>query len=389
MSKKIKVGVLGLRGIPRVLGGIETHCENLYPRLARKGLEIVLFSRKPYVDPGRRAYRGVRLRGLPCLKNKYLETYFHTLLGVLAARLERVDLLHLHAVGPGLFVPLARLLGMKVVFTHHGFDYQRKKWSLPARWILKAGEFLACTFAHSVIAVADYLGKHLEEEYRRPVHCLPNGVVMPSGRASESGLLGKYGLEANRYILALGRFVPEKGFHDLIQAYEKFQAFGERTQSVKLVIAGRADHQDQYSRMLRERAGKNVVFTGFIFGASLRAVFRQARLFVIPSYHEGLPLVLLEALSFGVPALASDIPAHREIPLEPERYFRPGDIDALAKKMREFVFQTNNVRKKKQRIAMVKKRYNWENNAKQTYAIYQDTLNSNHGLPSESGTHSF
>jgi glycosyltransferase involved in cell wall biosynthesis len=373
MKKTYKIGVLGLRGIPQVMGGIETHCENLYPLLNQKDIEIILFARKPYVNPRFKEYKGVKLYVLPCIKNKYLETYFHTLLGVWVAWLQSIDLLHIHAIGPGMFVPLARLLGMKVVFTHHGFDYQRKKWNRLAKWILKAGEFLACTCAHSVIAVADYIGESIQVRFKRQVHCLPNGVAAPSGQYAPE-ILAKYGLTKNKYIFALGRFVPEKGFHDLVQAYGKLLSLDEKMRGIKLVIAGRADHHDQYSKTLLDFADENIIFTDFTSGAALHAIFSQARLFVIPSYHEGLPLALLEALSFGISSLASDIPAHLEIHLDRERYFKPGDINTLIKKMKKYCFKTNSAQQKSKGLRLIKSRYNWGKNAEQTYSIYKRLL---------------
>ncbi|MDD5065732.1 MAG: glycosyltransferase family 4 protein [bacterium] len=372
-KKAYKIAVVGLRGIPHVMGGIETHCENLYPFLVRKEIELTIFTRKSYINPLIKEYKGIKLHVLPCIKNKYFESYFHTFAGVLTAWLKKVDLLHIHAIGPGLFVPLARLLGMKVVFTHHGPDYNRLKWNKFAKLILMAGEFFACTSAHAVITVAKYIDESIQSRFKRQTYNLPNGVIVKPGN-HDRNILKKFGLMKNKYIFALGRFVPEKGFHDLIRAYRRFLSLNKNNKGIKLVIAGRADHNDNYSKTLLDSADENIVFTGFISDLTLRTIFSQAGLFVIPSYHEGLPLALLEALSYGLSSIASDIPPHHEIGLDKERYFKPGDIDALSAKMSQFCFKKLPAHQKKKEIFLIKKNYNWEKIAEKTYLIYLNLL---------------
>lgn len=177
---RLKITVLGTRGFPNVQGGIEEHCRNLYPGLAKQECEVIVFTRKPYVDTTISTYEGVQLIPLPCLKNKFLESFLHTFYGVFAAKKVHPDILHIHAIGPSLFIPLARLLGMKVVMTNHGHDYQRKKWGKLAKGILKLGESLGSRWANGIICVSESIAENIRGKYNRNVTVIPNGVTLPA-----------------------------------------------------------------------------------------------------------------------------------------------------------------------------------------------------------------
>lgn len=362
----MKIIVLGTRGFPSVQGGVESHCENLYPRLAGLGCDVTVITRRPYVDPGVISHRGVRLIPLDCPRNKFLEAIVHTFKGVLLARKMGCDILHIHAVGPSLLVPLARLLGLKVVMTHHGPDYERKKWNWIAKAVLKAGEWGGCVFANAIIAISRTIAGHIKRKYGREAVVIPNGVAVAQ-RLETDGALNQFGLEKGKYVLAVGRFVPEKGFHDLLEAWRAVAVAGW-----KLVIVGGADHEDDYSRRLKEQAAgfENVVLTGRLTGLPLKELYTHAGLFVLPSYYEGLPIVLLEAMSYGLSCVVSDIPANREVALEDRRYFRPGDIDGMAKVIREFLHRPLTAQEKSSQIKEVAEKYNWDTIAEETLKVY-------------------
>ncbi|MDR4507110.1 MAG: glycosyltransferase family 4 protein [Candidatus Brocadiaceae bacterium] len=377
--KKLKIAVLGIRGFPHVQGGVEVHCQNLYPHLVHNGYEVIVFTRKPYVDPSINAYRGVKLIPLPCLKNKFFETFLHTFIGIFVVRKYFPDILHIHAIGPALFVPLARLLGLKVVMTTHGPDYQREKWGKLAKIILKLGERLGSTWANQVICISEPIARGIREKYNREVTVIPNGVTVQKISKKEDALR-KYGLEKGMYLLAVGRFVPEKGFHDLIDAFNLFQTLYSQgaAEKWKLVIIGRADHEDKYSLELQEKARKNssIILTGFLTGEPLQELSGNAGLFVIPSYYEGLPIVLLEAMSYGLSCIASDIPANRNVALPENRFFRAGDSKALALKIKEFVDEPLTEDEIRKQIHMITEVYNWEVIAKKTEKVYVQAANA-------------
>jgi glycosyltransferase involved in cell wall biosynthesis len=244
------------------------------------------------------------------------------------------DLLHLQGIGPGLLTPFAKVLGMKVVVTYHSKNYQHRKWSRFARVMLKFGEWSAVTYADRVIAVSRSLATDLRRRFPRAaakVHFIPNGAnhIIKGAAAivAREECLSKYCLTQGKYVIAVGRLVPEKGFHDLIAAFKVSES------SLKLVIVGDADHKDDYSESLRREAGEAVIFTGFVGHDTLRSLLESASLFVLPSYNEGLPIAALEAAVLRVPILLSDIEPNRDLGLEAENYFKVGNVDELKNKL--------------------------------------------------------
>lgn len=371
----MKIAVLGTRGFPNVQGGVEAHCENLYPRLAALGCEVAVFTRARYVDLSIQEFKGVKLIPLTCPRNKFLEALGHTFKGVFAAKKLRPDILHIHAAGPSLFTPLARILGMKVVITSHGPEHERKKWAGFPSYVLRLAEYLSCSWSNRIISVSESNAGRLSKKYHREVALLPNGVQIPE-IADTDAALRQYGLEKGKYILSVGRFVPEKGLDTLVEA---FALIGREQTPLgwKLVIAGQADHEDKYSRELKlnvaqkVKEGIPIILTGFLAGLPLAELYSQAGLFVLPSYYEGLPIALLEAMSYGLSCVVSDIPANREVGLPQERYFKPGDVDALAMKLRQFSKLPLSPQEKQTQRSMVTGRYNWDTIAAKTLRVYQ------------------
>jgi glycosyltransferase involved in cell wall biosynthesis len=379
----LRIAVTGTRGFPGVQGGVESHCEKLYTRLSEKGCRITVFTRTPYVAPDRLFFNKVRLIPLSCPKNKFFEAIVHTVKSIFRATKLDIDVLHIHAIGPSLLTPLARMLGMKVVVTNHGPDYERKKWALPARIFLKFCEMVGCLTANQIIAIADHIAKNIKKKWGREAAVIPNGVEIPQ-RADTEEILKKYGLSKNGYILSVGRFVPEKGFDDLIAAFNLFRDFKNRkttdsksslTQeaNMKLVIVGDADHADSYSRNLKKRAENNrdIILTGFLKGKPLGELYTHAGLFVIPSHHEGLPIVLLEAMSYGLSCIASNIPANQNVKLADNRFFEVGNIHSLEEKIRAFIGEPIGKEEREEQMKMIAEHYDWSRIADETLKVYE------------------
>lgn len=368
----MKICVVGLRGIPEVMGGVEKHCEQLYPRMATldDGLNIQIIGRSAYLKGKPKPPDGIEVISLWSLRNKYLEAVLHTFLAILYARfVTRADLVHIHAIGPGLFAPMARLLGMKVLFTHHGTAYHWQKWNRFAKWLLRMGERNALRWSQAAIVVSASLCTTLKKQYPAHAHKMthiPNGaerIREATDGAEQRPVLDQFGLTAGHYILAVGRLVPEKGFQDLIGAWRT--AHPEHT----LVIVGSADHPDAFSRNLLQQQQDGIVFTGFQSGAALASLYHNAALFVLPSHHEGLPIAALEALSAGCPVLLSDIEANRDIRLPAECYFPVGNQPALAEKLSAPDFDHLRVNA----TAMLTK-FNWDSIAQQTLSCLRNIL---------------
>ncbi len=326
-----KIAVTGTRGIPGVMGGVETHCEELFPRLAERGWDVTVMRRSDYVKDGLREWKGVRLVTLPSPRKKSFEAIVHTFRAVNEARRLGADILHVHAVGPALLVPYAKVLGMKVVFTHHGPDYDRDKWGLAAKTMLRLGERMGCMFADDVIVISDVIRDIVRRKYGRTsrVHLIRNGVARAEV-CDYPEYFEELGIEEGKYILGMCRFVPEKNLHHLVQAFARMKNAGD----IRLVLAGDADFEDGYSRSLKEMAkAHGAVLTGFVKGRRLRSLLSRCRCYCLPSSHEGLPIALLEAMSYGVEVVVSDIPANLEVGLDKDCYFPAGDVEALARKL--------------------------------------------------------
>ncbi len=368
-----RVVVLGTRGFPGVQGGVEAHCENLYPIIAKHGWDITVLTRRDYVDTSISNYRKVRLISLSCPKNKFLEAIIHTFKGIWFTRKIGCDILHIHAIGPSLCVPLARLLRLKVVVTHHGPDYMRKKWNSIAKLFLKFGEMCACKYANEVICISQTIADSIRDKFGIDSVVIPNGVVIPK-HTIQKGLLKRFGLEKQRYFIAVGRFVPEKGFIDLLEAFALFKReTHSSSKGVKLVIVGASDHEDSYSLSIKKRASQieDVVLTGKLKKDALAELYYHAHTFVMPSYYEGLPIALLEAMSYGLPCIVSDIPANREVKLEGNRYFKPGDVEAIYGGLCYAVQSPFSEQQRLQQIDFVRKHFNWEEIANQTIKVYE------------------
>jgi len=360
----MKVIVIGARGIPDYLGGVETHCQELYPRLVLLGCEVIVVRRSAYASDelshGSK-YMGVKLVDIYSPKIKSFEAIVHTFLAVLYARGQAVDIVHIHAIGPSLLTPLVRLLGMNVVSTNHGPDYDRHKWGWVAKKMLHAGEKFGALFSNKVIAISEVIQGILKREYDVNADVIFNGVAHKKAVAP-GAYLKTLGIRADTYVVAVGRFVEEKALHDLIDAFSMLGLL-----ETKLVLVGDSDHQDEYCRMLKQKAkDAGVVLTGFISGDRLVEVFANAQLFVLPSYHEGLPIALLEALGFSLPVLISDIDANKAIGLPESDYFIKGNVPDLKEAIeRKLAID------KKPNYQQYLDKYDWDRIAMQTYELYQ------------------
>jgi glycosyltransferase involved in cell wall biosynthesis len=266
--------------------------------------------------------------------------------------------------------------------THHGPDYERKKWGQLAKRVLRWGEAYAYRWADVMICVSPVVAEAARAGSRVPSVMIPNGAVL-TGAPGGDEALHRFGVERGRYVLTVGRFVPEKRFHDLISAFCRLQAGSERIRGERwrLVIVGQADHRDAYSATLERLARKagNVVLTGFLSGQPLQQLFAHAGLFVLPSSYEGLPIALLEAMSHGTACLASDIPAHEAAGLAAHRVFPVGDVPALAERIDRLTERPLDEAERDRQIEFVRERFNWDRIAEQTYQVYRSLIGEGDG----------
>lgn len=319
-----RIAVIGLRGFPGVQGGVEVHCENLYPNFS-ENVKIRVYRRKPYLtELSAYKYDRISFKDLPSTRIKGLEAVLHTFLSCCHVIAHRPDVVHIHNIGPGMFTPLLKMFGLRVCMTYHSPNYEHNKWGVVAKHILKFSEWLSLNFADEVIFVNKYQLEKLNSVCKGGMHYMPNGMKRVE-RSSSVSFLDKYGLISGRYVLAVGRITPEKGFDVLVKAISMCPDVEH------LVIAGASDHDKAYYEQLKslDVHGK-VIFTGYTAGEDLRQLYSHARLFVLSSFNEGFPLVLLEAMGYGLPLVVTDIPATHLIKLPNEDYVPVGDSLTMA-----------------------------------------------------------
>ncbi len=317
------IAVIGTRGFPGVQGGVEAHCARLYPLL--DGVTARVYRRRPYLtDRSRVTIPGIEFVDLPSTRVQGLEAVLHTLLCVVHIAFHRPRVVHVHNFGPGFVIPLLRLLGLPAVLTYHSTNYEHDKWGAVGKRLLRLCEKIAMRWASRVIFVNRFVMERQPQWVQRKAVYIPNGID-PVTPATSAALLHERGIKPGRYVLAVGRLSPEKGLDYLVQACDTLPGVEQ------VVIAGGSDHDDSYARLMRshDTAGK-VVFTGYVEGEMLSQLYSHARLFVLPSLSEGFPIAMLEAMSYGLPIVASDIPATRLIPLPEHSYATPASPTALA-----------------------------------------------------------
>lgn len=362
----MKIGVIGTRGFPEIQGGLETHVWELYTRIAELGdNSITVYRRTPYLNQSNKhkKFRNIRFVDIPVPKSKYFEAFIHSLMASVHALFQRYDVVHFHNTGPGFFTPVFRLISTKVVFTYHNKSYTQKKWNKFAKWFLRVSEKVSLTNSDYVIFISRVLEKEMVEKYKLKHHSLIlNGVNLPV-KSSSTDYIESLKLERHKYIISVGRYLEEKGFDYLIRAFRKADL-----KEYKLVIVGDADYPTDYSIKFKSYACENcVLLTGFIKGDKLNQIFTNAKLFIMASFEEGLPIALLEAMSYDLDLLASNIPAHLQLGLNPDDYFEVGNEDVLCEMIKNKIKNPG----KHSNAKILSEKFNWDSIASNTYEVYK------------------
>lgn len=358
----MKIAMIGSRGIPETYSGIETALKAMCPRLVAKGHEVAVYCRAYYGLPDE--YQGVHLISLPSINTKHLDTISHVALCIIHSLSQDFDILHFHALGPTLLSWVPKIAGYKIVATVQGLDLQRAKWGPVARTALRIAELTSAILPHRTIVVSEVLKSYYETKFGSSATYIPNGVAVPEH--SPPRLLPKeYGLHGNDYVLFASRLVPEKGVHYLLEAHSRLKT------PIKLVIAGEGIHSRHYVASLQEMAGPNVIFTGHVTGQLLEELFSNAYLYVLPSEIEGLSLSLLEAMSYGLCVLVSDIPENAEAVRDHGFTFQSGSSDSLAEVLEQLLHDENLVKEYRLKSrTRVEEEYNWDRVTDLTEQVY-------------------
>ena len=328
----MKIAMIGQKGIPSRAGGVEIHVEELAAGLVEAGQTVDVYCRKYYCKNRVKEHRGIRLFYIPTISTKHLDAIIYTFLATVIALGRGYDVFHYHACGPSSLCWIPKMFGKKVVCTTHGLDWKRAKWGAVGQKFLKFGEGIIGRHANEIIVLNDPMKLYFKETYNRTTNIIPNGVEIPEILEPEI-IKEKWGLEKESYILFLGRLVPEKGVHYLIEAYNKLET------DKKLVIAGGSSHSDDYVEQLAAMSidKKNIIMTGFVSGKTLEELYSNAYLYVLPSDVEGLPISLLEAMSYRRCCLVSDIKENTTTCLDKGFSFKRGNVQDLYKVLEKIV----------------------------------------------------
>ena len=373
-KEKLNIVMLGHKRIPSREGGVEIVVEELSTRMVAAGHEVTCLNRtgkhvsgEGFTVEKMDSYQGVRIKSVLTLDKKGLAAMTASVTGAIAAAFSRCDVVHFHAEGPCAMLWLPKLFGKCCVATIHGLDHQRAKWGKFARAYIMLGEKCAARFADEIIVLSNGVQQYFRDTYGRETVFIPNGVTRPAVQQAEQ-ISQNYGLQKNDYILYLGRLVPEKGITYLIDAFKRLKT------DKKLVIAGGSSDTAAFAQELKNRAAgdESILFTGFVQGRMLEELYSNAYVYVLPSDLEGMPLSLLEAMSYGNCCVTSDIEECAAVMEDHGITFPKGDVNALAETLQRLCDDPRLVDDYKQKAAdYITGKYNWDDVTEKTLELYR------------------
>ena len=367
---KINIAMFGQKHMLSREGGVEIVVKELATRMAEKGHNIICYDRAARHVSGenvdcRSEYNGVTIIPVWTLDKKGLAAMTASLSAAWKASRSKAEIVHIHAEGPAAMCWLPKLFHKKVIVTVHGLDWARAKWGGFATKYILFGEKQAVKHADEIIVLSHNVQNYFKSTYKRETVFIPNGVNRPEVReACEIKKL--WGLEKDSYVMFLGRIVPEKGISYLIDAWRNIKT------EKKLVIAGGSSDTEDYMNELKSNCSENVVFTGFQQGQILEELYSNAYVYCLPSDLEGMPLSLMEAMSYGNCCVVSDIPECTEVVESKAVIFKKSDVNDLAQKLQSLLNNKEMVQSYKAEAAdYICHKYNWDNVTDKTIELYE------------------
>ena len=372
-KKKLKIAVFGQKRIPSREGGVEIVVEELATRVASLGNQVTVYNRSGHHVSGSefdekrlKSYKGVRIKTVPTIQRKGLAAVSSSFFASLCAAWGNYDVVHIHAEGPAFWCAIPKFFGKRVIVTIHGIDWARAKWSnsFGSKYIKKA-EQKAVKHADAIIVLSKNVQDYFREQYNRETFFIPNGVNRPNLEEANE-ITKRWGLNKDGYVLFLGRIVPEKGLKYLVDAWKDIKT------DKKLVIAGGTSDTDDFAIDLKKNCGDNVIFTNFVQGQVLRELYSNAYVYTLPSDLEGMPLSLLEAMSYGNCCLTSDIPECAEVVEDKAVLFKKSDVADLREKLQNLLDHPEIVQKyKNEATDFICRKYNWDDVTRKTLALFR------------------
>lgn len=374
MDEKLRIAMFGQKRLSRE-GGIEIVVKELAARMVQSGHEVTCYNRSGHHVSGsefdgtqEKIAPGIRQKFVPTIEKKGLAAVSASFCAALCCALGKYDVVHIHAEGPAFFCWIPKLFGKKVIVSVHGIDWKREKWKSGfGSKFIRQGEKNAVKYADEIIVLSKSVQTYFAEAYGRKTKFIPNGVTRPEKRQEEI-ITEEFGLVKDSYILFLGRLVPEKGIRYLIEAFKDIQT------DKKLVIAGGSSDTDEFANELKELAkdDERILFTGFVQGQELEELYSNAYIYVLPSDLEGMPLSLLEAMSYGNCCLVSDIDECTEVVEDKAYIFKKSDVNDLKEMLQEACARPESVETLKQQAAdFICEKYNWDAIVQETLKLYR------------------
>ena len=370
----MRIAMIGHKRIPSKEGGVEVVVEELSTRLVKQGHEVDVYNRKGKNVQDKNAdkmnkkiknYKGVKIITIPTINKKGLDALIYSFFASIKALFGKYDILHYHAEGSCAMLWIPHIFKKKIIVTIHGLDWQRSKWGGFATRYIKFGEKLAAKYADEIIVLSKGVQEYFKKTYNRDTNFIPNGVNKPVIREPNE-INKRWNLKKDDYILFLARIVSEKGLHYLIEAYKQLDT------DKKLVIAGGASHTNDYLQNIKEmiKSDSRIIMTGFVQGEILDELFSNCYLYCLPSDVEGMPISLLEAMSYGCNCLVSNIEENVQVTNNYATNFQKSDVNDLKIRLRECLDGKN--RKEKNVISeYVLKKYNWQDVTEKTEELYE------------------
>lgn len=369
----MKIAMIGHKRIPGREGGIEVVVEELAKNMAALGHDVTAYNRKTKrIRKEIKEYKGVKVITIPTIEKKSTDAIVYSFLATIHAIFCKYDVIHYHALGPSIMLLIPHIVGVKTVVTVHGLNYKTPKWKGLGARVIKLGEKIAAKYADEIIVLSLEQKKYFSQKYNRSTKFIPNGVTLGKRRKCVQ-IKEKWNLNERGYILFLSRIVPGKGLEYLLEAYKGIDT------DMPLVIAGGSMFVDNFYQKICDIAKQDsrVKMIGFVDGSILEELYSNALLFVFPSEAEGMPMCLLEALSYDIPCLVSDIPENTEVGSEYVEIFKSADVESLKEALLKILDKKVTFKKSSEYI---EKKYNWVEITKQTLSCYKEVYkNGNKG----------
>jgi len=360
----MKIAIMGIRGIPANYGGFETFAEELAPRLATMGHDVTVYGRSNIIDYKEEFYKGVRIKVLPTISHKYLDTVVHTMVCTLQSFFVHYDVVFVCNSANALFTIVPRLWGKPVLLNVDGLEWKRQKWNWAGKTFYKASEFLATIFPNAIVTDAIEVQQYYERRFSKRSTFIPYGA--PENKAETRAVLDQYGLTPGEYVLYVSRMEPENNAHRVVRAFEKVHT------DKKLVMVGDAPYSHQYIADLKKTSDPRIIFTGYVFGDGYRELQSNSFFYVQATEVGGTHPALVEGMGYGNCILANDVPEHREVLGDTGIYFSRSDDDDLRAKMQMLLDNPDIVRQRRRIVVQrVREKYSWNRVAEQYEKLFK------------------